>query len=379
MNRGPEVSYTPNPENTWLAELYAAQRAGNRETHRRCTVIISLITGSSRKQAMAAFDLSESAVKKIIRAFNSYGVDGLIARKRPGRTPVMTDGQKGEIPEEFEEPGRAQRTFWSATAFHGHVREKYQVECSYNTAVRLLHEKGYVLKVPRPWPDRQDEELREEFLAKLSTLNDDPEVELWYGDETGIDGEPRPRRGWAIKGSKPRVVHNGDHVRLNILGTVCPRTGEFFAIEASHCDTDVFQVFLDEAAASITSTRKWNIFILGNASWHKRKSLNWHFFEPVHLPPYSPDFNLAIPCSLLQGETRLCRNKGSSTPDTLQLAAGRFIPIERIWLIMKAEHFANIHCRSRAALIEKADHALCELMDNPTKVASAATPIDTQL
>ena len=203
-------------------------------------------------------------------------------------------------------------------------------------SVRLLHEKGYVLKVPQPWPDRQDEELREKFLVRLRTLAEDKDVELWYGDETGIDGEPRPRRGWAIKGSKPRVVHNGDHVRLNILGTVCPRTGEFFAIEASHCDTDVFQVFLDEAAGSIAPTRKRTILILDNASWHKRKSLNWHFFEPLYLPPYSPDFN----------------------------------PIERIWLIMKAEYFTNIHCRNKAALIERADQALCELMDNPTKVAS---------
>jgi putative transposase len=215
------------------------------------------------------------------------------------------------------------------------------VECSYDTVRRLLHEKGYVLKVPQPWPDRQDEELREKFLVRLRTLAEDEEVELWYGDETGIDGEPKPRRSWAMKGSKPRVVHNGDHLRLNILGTVCPRSGEFFAIEASHCDTEVFQVFLDEAALSITPTRKRNILILDNASWHKGKKLNWHCFEPLYLPPYSPDFN----------------------------------PIERLWLLMKAEHFANIHCRNKAALIEKADHALCELMDNPTKVASAATPI----
>jgi transposase len=334
---------TPNPENASLAELYAAQRAGNRETHRRCTVIILLITGSSREQAMAAFDLSESAVKKMVRAFNLYGIDGLVAGKRTGRKPRISKTQKEEILEEFEDPGRAQRTFWTATAFHGHIAEKYQVECSYNTVVRLLHEKGYVLKVPQPWPDRQDEELRKKFRAQLRTLAEDEEVELWYGDETGIDGEPRPRRGWALKGSKPRVVHNGDHVRLNVLGTVCPRTGEFFAIEASHCDTDVFQVFLDEAAASITPTRKRNVLILDNASWHKRKSLNWHFFEALYLPPYSPDFN----------------------------------PIERLWLIMKAEYFTNIHCRNKAALIERADQALCDLMDNPTKVACAATPIVT--
>jgi hypothetical protein len=40
---------------------------------------------------------------------------------------------------------------------------------------------------------------------------------------------------------------------------------------------------------------------------------------------------------------------------------------------MKAEYFSHIHCKNKAALIETADHALCELMDNPRKVASAAT------
>lgn len=335
---------TPNPENASLADLYACQRASkNNETYRRCTAIILLLTGSTREQVMRGFDLSESGIKKIIRAFNACGIDGLIAKRRSGRKPIISGGQREELVEEFEDPGRAQRTFWTATSFHGHIRDKYRIECSYDTVLRLLHEKGYVLKVPKPWPDRQDEALREEFRSRLGLLAEDPEVELWYGDETGIDGEPRPRRGWAIKGSKPKVVHNGDHIRLNILGTVCPRTGEFFAIEASHCDTDVFQAFLDEAATSITPTRKRSLLILDNASWHKRKSLNWHFFEPLYLPPYSPDFN----------------------------------PIERLWLIMKAEHFANIHCRNKAALIERADRALCELMDNPTKVASAATPIGT--
>ena len=333
----------PNPDNASLADLYGTQKAGNRETSRRCTVIILLLTGSSREHAMRAFDLSESAVKKIIRAFNSYGVDGLVAKRRPGRTPLISGEQKEEILEEFEEPGRAQRTFWTATAFHGYIAEKYRVECSYDTVRRLLHEKGYVLKVPQPWPDRQDDKLRDEFLNRLRSLAEDPDVEFWYADETGVEGEPKPRRGWAIKGTRPKVVHNGDHTRLNILGTVCPRTGEFFAIEASHCDTDVFQVFLDEAAHSLTPARKRNILILDNASWHKRKNLNWHFFEPVYLPPYSPDFN----------------------------------PIERIWLIMKAEYFTSIHCRNKAALIQRADQALCELMDNPTKIASAATPIVT--
>jgi hypothetical protein len=44
---------------------------------------------------------------------------------------------------------------------------------------------------------------------------------------------------------------------------------------------------------------------------------------------------------------------------------------------MKADYFLNLHCKNRDALIERADYALCELMENPKKVASAATPIVT--
>ena len=46
---------------------------------------------------------------------------------------------------------------------------------------------------------------------------------------------------------------------------------------------------------------------MDNASWHKSKSLRFGAFEPTYLPPYSPDFN----------------------------------PIERLWLILKAEWFTD--------------------------------------
>jgi transposase len=75
---------TPNSENASLAELQALRKTGNRETDRRCLVIIMLLLGSNREQVMKALELSESAIKKIIRAFNAYGADGLVAKKRTG-------------------------------------------------------------------------------------------------------------------------------------------------------------------------------------------------------------------------------------------------------------------------------------------------------
>lgn len=72
---------------------------------------------------------------------------------------------------------------------------------------------------------------------------------------------------------------------MNVVGMVCPMTGEFFVIEASHVDSDLFQAFLDQENKNIVPQRKHSILILGNATWHKKRSLNWHNFEPKYLLP----------------------------------------------------------------------------------------------
>ena len=322
----------PNPENASLAQLHETIRCGSYETQRRCMAIIMLISGSDREQVQRAMQASSSALRKWIRDFNASGIDGLIAKKRCGAPRKIPHDLMEGIVQDLEKRQEGEEPFPSAKAFHGYVTETYQVECSYQTLLRMLHENNYAFKVPQPWPDRQDEQQRQAFRAKLAELQKDDTVDLWFADETGVEGDPRPRRRLARKGSKPRCVKNGDHTRLSIIGNVCPRTGEFFAIEASHCDTAVFQAFLDEAARSIQPTRKRNFLILDNASWHKRKSLNWHFFEPLFLPPYSPDFN----------------------------------PIERLWLVMKAKWFANYSvCQKYFPLFFLATAIFCDKLTFP--------------
>jgi hypothetical protein len=81
------------------------------------------------------------------------------------------------------------------------------------------------------------------------------------------------------------------------MGTVCPHTGEFFALEISHVDRDVshidrivFQAFLDKAVCSVSPQRTHNMMILDNASWHKNSHFNAPFFInlPTHHKPLSP-------------------------------------------------------------------------------------------
>jgi transposase len=327
----------PNAENGTIGELKESGRVGSIETSTRCMAIQMLLAGADRELVCNALAVTERSVRKWIRLFNERGVDGLIVKKRPGRTAILS-GRSEELVELIEEPARAERTFWTAKAFHGYISESCQLELSYATVVRFFHNQGYKLKVPQPWPDRQDEAQREVFKKEVAALLDDPEVDLWFADESGFEGDPRPRRRWDKKGRKTRTTKNGNHLRMNAIGMVCPRTGEFFAIEASHSDSYTFQAFLDQAEQFITFKRPKNILILDNASWHRKKSNNWHGWKPKFLPPYSPDLN----------------------------------PIERIWLIMKANYFNNYICKSVDQLIQRLDEALLNIINNPDNVKSTA-------
>jgi transposase len=119
---------------------------------------------------------------------------------------------------------------------------------------------------------------------------------------------------------------------MNVTGMICPRQGEFYALEFTHTDSKVFQVFLDHANQDIKLERRRNLLICDNATWHKKKKLDWGSFEPVFLPPYSPDFN----------------------------------PIERLWLVIKAEWFTDFIAKDRSKLIERLDKALLWAMDRKT-------------
>ena len=312
---------------------------GSNETSLRCTAIQFLITGVTREQVCQALEVTNRSLRKWINVFSQRGIDGFIVRKRPGRTSILRGEQVGQLTQLIEQPEQAERTFWTAKAFHGYISETYRVECSYETVGRFFHRQGFALKVPQPWPDRQDEALRETFRQQLRELCQQPDVDIWFADESGFEGDPRPRRRWDKKGNKTRSTKNGDHLRMNVMGMVCPRTGEFFAIETSHSDSETFQAFLDEANKSIVFQRPRNILILDNASWHKRKLTNWRGWKPKYLPPYSPDLN----------------------------------PIERIWLVMKARWFNNHVCKNVDQLIDRLDQATLDVINNPEHTQKTAS------
>jgi transposase len=306
--------------------------------------IKSLGLGIEFDMVCKMFGVCERSLQRWIKDFNKFGIDGLIEHERTGRPPALPPEQRSEVARLLDTPEKVGVTHWTGRKFHGYLRDKLGAEIGYSTVLRYMHEQKYNLKVPQPWPDRQDEEQRKAFCELLTKLCEDQSIEIWFGDETGIEGDPRPRRRWAKVGTNPRVTKNGDHLRMNVCGIVAPRTGQAYLLEFSHSDREVFQVFLDEANKDLTFDRPRQILVLDNASWHKGACIQWGRFEPLYLPPYSPDLN----------------------------------PIEKLWRYMKAEWFTDFVAKDRDDLIARIDQALIWAINRGSENTKTC-PIKTRL
>lgn len=329
-----------NAENASAEELRVAMDAApNKRSYIRLAALRALLMGLPRATVCAMFFRSDRMVRLWIVSFNKGGIDALRTRARPGRPrKAKLERVRDLLLPVLENPAQAGQVHWTGVKLHGHLKEKLAIELGSRTTLRWLHELDFNLRVPRPWPERQAPQQREEFKEKLRQWTDqEDQFELWFQDESGVEGDPRPRRRWAQPGKPRTVPYLGDHIRQNVMGSVCPQSGALFSLIVDGVDTDVFQFFLDEFAQAVPKKEgRRQLLIMDNASWHKAAHLNWHHFQPVYLPPYSPDFN----------------------------------PIERLWLRLKADWFWDFFARTDQELTDRLVLALKSFIDDQPKTQS---------
>lgn len=302
----------------------------------RLSAMYDLMNGLSKAKVIKKSKISERTFQFWIRKFTEKGIDGLITKPRPGRPKILNKKHGRMIIDLLENPNKAAESHWTGIKLHGFIKEKLKIKVSYSTIIRELHLLDYVLKVPRRIPASQDEDLRRAFKIQLKNLVDDPKNEIWFGDETGIEGDPTPKKRWVKKGAKVNIPYYGKHIRANVIGAICPASGEISTLVFDYCDKESFQIFINGLAKqTITRAKKKNIIlILDNATWHKSPTINWHHIKPVFLPPYSPDFN----------------------------------PIERLWLRLKKEFFSDFIAKSPKELLNRICKAIRIYISKPTLI-----------
>lgn len=309
---------------------------------RRLNAMHLLLIGTPYSLDFRNSRVDERTLRLWITKFNEQGIDGLIYKPKPGRPRKMSPTQvANEILPVVDDPSMVGQTHWTGTKLCGWLRKEKLVDRSYRTLLRYLHEHDYARRIPRRMPEPPDREAweiqRETFAEKILGLLESPNHDLFFGDEAGFEGDPGPRAKWVKRGIRPTQGYYGGHVRQNVVVAVNPASGQLVSLIVPHCDTEVFQLFLDVMAREVPETKgRKVILVLDNASWHKAKGLNWHHIDPLYLHPYSPDFN----------------------------------PIERLWQHLKSHYMAGYITKHWEKLNDKIYHSLKALLDQPNTIKS---------
>jgi transposase len=316
------------------------------KSYRRLNAIHLLLIGVAYDLVLRNCGRSERCLRLWISRFNEQGIDGLTYRPQSGRPRKLTAADiESQILPVVDDPTLAGQLHWTAVKLCGWLRQEKPFDISYRALVRYLHEHNYARRIPRPVPEPPDPDQwalkREACATELASLLADPTARVFFGDEAGFEGDPRPRHRWVKRGSRPTQGYHGGHLRRNIVGAVEPATGQLVSLIVAHCNTEVFQAFLNTMADEIPAEQGIQIhLVLDNAGWHKTASLKWHHIKPVYLAPYSPDFN----------------------------------PIERLWQHLKSQAMAGYLTNDGEALTEKLLESLQSLLDKPEIIRSVCSP-----
>ena len=102
----------------------------------------------------------------------------------------------------------------------------------------------------------------------------------------------RNGKGLTAKGVKPICQFQQVFKSLYLFGAYSPFTGDHFELELPYCNTDSFQIFLDEL--SKVNPKEFKIILLDNGSFHKAERLiKPNNIELLFIPPYTPELNPA--------------------------------------------------------------------------------------
>lgn len=308
-------------------ELLLAMRcAPTKEGHHMFQAIDFIYQGLSVKTVSELLHFSSKSIRNWIHKFNNEGITGLAIKGKSGRPrKIPIEKFQAEYLPLVITPQQVGEDNFTAIKFHNYLRTEHKEELCYQTLLNYFHENNLSLVIPRPRAlGKQDTESRANFLEKLKLAINNRE-EIWFSDEVGFEGDPRPRSRWVKKGSKPINGRASEHIRFSAIGSINPLSGEMVSLVVPNVDAAVFQVYLDELDKS-TNGRKITL-VLDNASWHKSIGLKWHNIKPLYLSPYSPDYN----------------------------------PIENLWRYIKINHFSNWYAKTVEELIERICIALNSL------------------
>ena len=156
-------------------------------------------------------------------------------------------------------------------------------------------------------------------------IEENPQKELYFFDESRFGTHSKIGHGWFIKGSRTTVPVKLGFQNFYIYSAVAPKSGKDHSLLMPYVNTECMNVFLDHMSKELKG--KEILLVMDGAGWHKSKDLNIpKNIEIIYLPPYSPELN----------------------------------PVERLWLYIKQNTIKN-RIYENISLLED---SICDFIKN---------------
>ena len=137
---------------------------------RKVTIVNLLLRGISAKSLVEASGETDRTLSNWVRSVDEHGFESLRPRKQSGRPQSLTKLQKENIKVAVaSDPNAFGYAVWDGPSLSNYIASRYDISLCVRQCQRLLHELGFSLIRPQPFPSKGNEEnpLRDE-LKKTS-------------------------------------------------------------------------------------------------------------------------------------------------------------------------------------------------------------------
>ena len=126
---------------------------------------------------------------------------------------------------------------------------------------------------------------------ETTALHPGKRIQIWFQDEARVGQKGRTAHRWWIRGERPLGLCDRRFTSAYIFATVCPATGNSFALVLPKANTKAMSRFLDDFSATL-DPEVHVLLVMDQAGWHGAKELTLpKNVTPVPLPAYSPELN----------------------------------------------------------------------------------------
>ena len=136
---------------------------------RRLLALAMILDGVSRSEVARQTGMDRQTVRDWVHRYNATGVDGLVDRSAPCRTPKLTTAQMAELRSLVvagPDPKTHQVMRWRCIDLRNEVARRFSVTVDERTIGKWLRKLGLTRWQPRPYHPKKDVAAQEAFTQQ---------------------------------------------------------------------------------------------------------------------------------------------------------------------------------------------------------------------